>query len=568
MKPITLVLVAVLLAALFALQEGVLEKSEVQRLERASQNLGELRTSALLPTYIGSLFLGSFRAVAIDILWIQMHRMGEEEHRYFERVEIMDLITKLQPRNPEAWAYQGWDAAYNIANQFRTGEDEELARQLKRKTDPASAARLAKLRETIKEKDAQFRTWVRLGLLKLAEGSRHLPDDAYLKYEIGKALWTKASWSSGIMEEQFLKAIEEDDELQRVLGEGLGPARRRTAFELAEHWFTKGQATLEMQIKEGRFRVFRTLAESMSRGPEEERRHQTTQMGLNIDLAAFTGFIYMVRYLNGIYKWNAARHAAEPATAHALLLEAGGNFSKASEQARLYRKLYSLYDPKDRDLHDTRVDLCKGLADLCADQANLPHPLLAADKAKLLARLEPIRWNPVDRNAPPEKRIAPVDDRYVLDYMGWLKRTIGGDAWEYNDDLHALHRGNLMMTGEQVDATIAPDLKDVDWFHYYAAPIVEKGHVHDESLPPGEPIKSAFQIRRVGELTLTVTVFALKKEMYATWTSFELNDTLIHEVSVVSDSEGPVRILVTAKSPSGDAASTSGYWIKSLGVRP
>jgi len=193
MKPITLVLVAVLLAASFALQEGVLGKSEVQRLERASQNLGELRTSALLPTYIGSLFLGSFRAVAIDILWIQMHRMGEEEHRYFERVEIMDLITKLQPRNPEAWAYQGWDAAYNIANQFRTDEDEELARQLKRKTDPASADRLAKLRAAIREKDAQFRTWVRLGLLKLAEGSRHLPDDAYLKYEIGKALWTKAS---------------------------------------------------------------------------------------------------------------------------------------------------------------------------------------------------------------------------------------------------------------------------------------------------------------------------------------------------------------------------------------
>jgi len=129
------------------------------------------------------------------------------------------------------------------------------------------SAQLLKLRERMKEKDAQFRTWVQLGLLKLAEGSRHLPDDPYLKYEIGKALWTKAAWSSGIMEMQFLKAIEEDDELQKVLGEGQAPGRRRTAFELAELWFAKGQATLEKQIREGRFRVFQTLAESLAGRP-------------------------------------------------------------------------------------------------------------------------------------------------------------------------------------------------------------------------------------------------------------------------------------------------------------
>ena len=68
MKPVTLVVVALLIGALFLLQGQVLEKSPEQRLERASQNLGELKASTLLPTYIGSLFLGSFRAVAIDIL--------------------------------------------------------------------------------------------------------------------------------------------------------------------------------------------------------------------------------------------------------------------------------------------------------------------------------------------------------------------------------------------------------------------------------------------------------------------------------------------------------------------
>jgi hypothetical protein len=67
MKRVTIVIVALLLWALSFLQTR-LEASKEQHLERASQNLSDLKASSLLPTYIGSLFLGSFRAVAITIL--------------------------------------------------------------------------------------------------------------------------------------------------------------------------------------------------------------------------------------------------------------------------------------------------------------------------------------------------------------------------------------------------------------------------------------------------------------------------------------------------------------------
>jgi len=565
MKPLTLVVVALLIGALFLLQGQVLEKSPEQRLERASQNLGELKASTLLPTYIGSLFLGSFRAVAIDILWIQMQRMREQEHRYFETVEYMDLITRLQPRNPEAWAYMAWDSGYNIANQFRTTEDLEELRALEAR--PAKSAqvehRIRQLRKVIPEKDAKYRTWVKRGLLTLVEACRHMPDDPYLHHDIGQTLWSKAAWSSGILEMQFIRAVEEDPELQAILGDGLPPGKKRTPFELAEIWFAKGQARLKALIKEGRFRVFQTLMESMSRPIEQDRQHHTTQMGRNIDAATFVGAIHQMRYLDGILKWYRAREAA-PEAARKLLTEASESFSKATDQAMVYRREHSPIVPGRRAYHDARADLCRGLADFCADLAKGPVPL-----AVQLSRLENIRWAPVDRVGPAAEQAPPPDERYVLDYMSAVKRALGGDAWEYNDDIHSLHRGNFLAAGETREETIAPDLKDEDYHHFYASRPAENphpGHTHEEPPPAAGPLTSRFHIRCTGDLSLKVTALALNKGRLGAEVSFELARGMEREFPVTSDVEGPVFILVTAASTSGEAPVARGYTLKALGV--
>ncbi len=576
MKRTTIGLVALLTAGLFLLQFEVLEKTKVQRLERASQNLGELRVSTLLPTYIGSLFLGSFRAVAIDILWIQMHRMGEEEHRYFERVEYMDLITQLQPRNPEAWAYLGWDAAYNIANQLRTEEDEEFAAQLEQVVKQGgpqaaeAAVRLKKLRDTIRTKNEQYRRWIQEGLLRLLEGSRHLPDDPYLKAEIGKTLQTKASFEVGIFDHQFLQAVEDDKVLQEALGDGVARGRPLTALELSEIWYRKGGETLERQIRKGEFHLYRTIAESLMRAQEGERQHHTTQMGGNYDRGAFVGFQFVARYLHGCLFWRRALQSKDAAAARAMLLDAGESFRHAQDRAAVYRKEHSTSRPGRRDLHDARVDLCQGMADLSAEAAQLPWPLEAADRAQLLARLELIRWNPVDRTAPPDQAVPPVDDRHVLHLMSALKRSLGGDAWEYNDDRYALYRGNLLMTGQRADATIGPTLDDADWYHFYAAKPAEAaagGHTHDEPEPAAGPLTSDFEMKNVGKLEVSVTVLAFARGTIAVVEHFDVAGGGSRKFAVTSDREGPVSLLVSAKSPSRSVAADSGYWIKALGVR-
>ena len=565
MKRTTLAAVLLLLAAMFFLQNLGLEKTEVQRLERASQNLGELRASSLLPTYIGSLFLGSFRAVAIDILWIQMQRMREQEHRYFETVEYMELITKLQPRNPEAWAYMAWDSGYNIANQYRTAEDVEALRRLERNLarDPKSEKLLAqrdKLKDRIAKKDEKYRIWVKRGLQTLVEACRHMPDDPYLHHDIGQTLWTKSAWSTGILEDQFIRAIEGDDDLQKTLGEGLPPGKRRSPFELAEVWFDKGEGKLKALIKEGRFRVYRTLLESMSRPADEDRQYHTTQMGRNIDIASFVGAIHQMRYYQGILSWYRARDA-EPDKARALLLEASRSFSKAAEQAAIYRRDHSPTVLEKRAFHDARADLCRGMAQLCADQAKLPLPMSEADRTELLSRLERIRWNPVDRDAPPMEQIPPPDERYVLDYMTEVKKSLGGDGWEYNDDFHALHRGNLMETGHRVDATIGPDVKDVDYYHFYASVPGAPG----QDAPAQRTIESVFHIKRMDAVPLTITAYSFRGRQLTASEPMLLTTDEEREFTITSDMEGSVYIRVTAgeNAPAG----RRGYWLKAMGVR-
>jgi hypothetical protein len=228
-------------------------------------------------------------------------------------------------------------------------------------------------------------------------------------------------------------------------------------------------------------------------------------------------------------------------------------------------------EPGERALHDSRADLCEGLAKLCADQADLPQPIPEAERAKILARLELIWWSPVDRNAPLNQQVPPSDDRYVVDYMSRLKQSLGGDGHEYNDLRYALHRGNLLMKDDRVDATIGPEVTDVDWYHFYAAPPPKKGqegHSHEESGPAVGPITTRFRIQRVGEMPLTVTAFGYNKGSLATVANFDLTANEPREFDVPSDIEGYVFVMVTAKSPASSAGLKSGYSITALGVRP
>lgn len=203
---------AVLAALLAGTQHFGLERSAEMRAEAPLRQFKGLPASDILPTYVASLFFGAFRAIAVDVLWIQLKRV-EEERRWYERREILKLISYFQPNNPEVWATLGWHSAYNVANGF---------------TDPARAWE-----------------WTEFGLTWLRRGIRTIPHDPYLKYQLASTLMHKPTWRDGALDEPLLKRIEESGVLQADLPpDELPRDRRRSAFELAIPWLERSRDEL------------------------------------------------------------------------------------------------------------------------------------------------------------------------------------------------------------------------------------------------------------------------------------------------------------------------------------
>ncbi len=66
--------------------------------------------------------IGALRGIIVDYLWIKVHFM-KEKGLYYEVMADADMITKLQPRFPAVWAFQGHNMAYNISVAHNTPEE-------------------------------------------------------------------------------------------------------------------------------------------------------------------------------------------------------------------------------------------------------------------------------------------------------------------------------------------------------------------------------------------------------------------------------------------------------------
>ena len=58
--------------------------------------------------------IGALRGVLADYLWIKL-QMQKDQGLFYEAMADADLITKLQPRFAEVWAFHGHNMAYNIS---------------------------------------------------------------------------------------------------------------------------------------------------------------------------------------------------------------------------------------------------------------------------------------------------------------------------------------------------------------------------------------------------------------------------------------------------------------------
>lgn len=68
------------------------------------------------------MFLGSFRGVLVDFLWIRGIARYEEK-KYYELLAINNFIAKLQPHFSSVWIFQAWNMCYNIAYEWESPEN-------------------------------------------------------------------------------------------------------------------------------------------------------------------------------------------------------------------------------------------------------------------------------------------------------------------------------------------------------------------------------------------------------------------------------------------------------------
>lgn len=252
-----------LVGFLVSLQHFVIEETPEKKQEAVYTNIKDLPPGDMVPTYVGSLFLGSFRAVAIDVLWIQLQEAQDSGRWYLAR-EISEMISHLQPHNEEVWAMLSHDAAYNVAEGERIRGDDKAW------------------------------PWVRYGLLMLRNGIKFNPKSVYLRNQLGYFLWHKPSWRTGQLDLDLLARIEADDELQIALqnaedrepteAEKAGILRnRKSSFELAILWLQES------------IRFIGT------------RRDLFSQMGLALREDTMDGFVRNCIYLQGVYHWERAK---------------------------------------------------------------------------------------------------------------------------------------------------------------------------------------------------------------------------------------------------------------------
>lgn len=58
--------------------------------------------------------MGTFRALAIDVGFIRLERLKNED-KYFELMQLSSWLCKLAPRYPSIWSFASWNQAYNIS---------------------------------------------------------------------------------------------------------------------------------------------------------------------------------------------------------------------------------------------------------------------------------------------------------------------------------------------------------------------------------------------------------------------------------------------------------------------
>jgi tetratricopeptide (TPR) repeat protein len=177
------VFMVILLAAAYAVQ-GLLTAAQ-NEYEGGATQLPLIESAA-------QLMLVGFRAVVVDVFWMQASSL-QEDGQIDEAVTKFDKITKLQPDLPEVWHFLVWNIMYNLPYEVETIEDK----------------------------------WnlIKLGLTYADEAAKRCPNSGELANKIGFMVWHRFDD----------RTFEEAAYLRRKFREWKG----ETNFEAAIQWHEK-----------------------------------------------------------------------------------------------------------------------------------------------------------------------------------------------------------------------------------------------------------------------------------------------------------------------------------------
>lgn len=115
-------LAALVLALACFAGAGVLLPRAVRTSEASGLRYTDVAVEGAPPIVALGTAIGALRGLIVDYLWIRLTMM-KEKGLFYEIMADADLITKLQPRFPQVWAFHGHNMAYNVSVMTNTPEE-------------------------------------------------------------------------------------------------------------------------------------------------------------------------------------------------------------------------------------------------------------------------------------------------------------------------------------------------------------------------------------------------------------------------------------------------------------
>ena len=115
-------LIAAIVLVISILGAGMMQPKMIAIADRDELRYTDVSVDGAPPIVALGTAIGALRGLIVDYLWLKV-TLQKEKGLLYEVMADTDLITKLQPRFPDVWAFHGHNMAYNISVMTNTPEE-------------------------------------------------------------------------------------------------------------------------------------------------------------------------------------------------------------------------------------------------------------------------------------------------------------------------------------------------------------------------------------------------------------------------------------------------------------